>query len=200
MKIGIVDYHLNNLRSVQKAFELIGASSFVSDNPQELLAADKLVLPGVGAFGSAMENLRKLHLDEAVKSHVAEGSPLLGICLGMQLLFDKSYELGEFEGFGFLHGTVTQFPATVKVPHIGWNQIDLRKESPLLVGVQTGSFVYFVHSYFVETSADCVLATTDYGPGFPSIVQRKHVYGMQFHPEKSQSTGLKLLQNFAERS
>jgi glutamine amidotransferase len=200
MKIGIVDYHLNNLRSVQKAFEMIGAASFISDDPKELVGADKLVLPGVGAFGSAMENLRMLRLDDIVKSHMRSERPLLGICLGMQLLFEKSFELGEFEGLGILRGTVRQFPATVKVPHMGWNQIDLRKESPLLVDIQTGSFVYFVHSYYIEPSADCVLATTDYGAGFPSIVQQDHVYGMQFHPEKSQSTGLKLLQNFAERS
>jgi glutamine amidotransferase len=200
MKIGIVDYHLNNLRSVQKAFETIGASSFISDKPEELLAADKLVLPGVGAFGRAMENLRRLHLNETVALHVQSGRPLLGICLGMQLLFEKSSELGEFEGLSFLNGTVRQFPETVKVPHIGWNQIDLRKESPLLADIVNGSFVYFVHSYYVETPADCVLATTEYGPGFPSIVQQKNVYGMQFHPEKSQTAGLKLLQNFAERS
>lgn len=199
MTIGIVDYHLNNLRSVQKAFELIGAASFISDNPSELRTADKLVLPGVGAFGAAMENLRRLRLEAAVRTHVEEGKPLLGICLGMQLLFTKSFELGEHEGLGFLDGSVLQFPATLKVPHIGWNQITWRTESPLLADVVDGSFVYFVHSYYVKPAGDCILAATEYGLEFASIVQYQNVYGMQFHPEKSQTTGLKLLQNFAER-
>lgn len=195
--IGIVDYHLNNLRSVQKAFEKAGAESFLSDDPGRLRTADKLVLPGVGAFGQAMENIRTLGLLPMLKEHSASGKPLLGICLGMQLLFEKSFELGEFEGLGLLRGTVQQFPSTVKVPHMGWNQIEIVHASPLLKDVVENSFVYFVHSYFVVPDDDVTLAKTEYGSRFSSIVQQQNVFGIQFHPEKSQSTGLQLLKNFA---
>lgn len=195
--IGIVDYHLNNLRSVQKAFEKVGAESFISDDPERLRTAEKLILPGVGAFGRAMENIRTLGLQPMLKDHAAAGKPLLGICLGMQLLFTKSYELGEFEGLGLLQGDVRQFPSTVKVPHMGWNQIEIVRPSPLLSGVQENSFVYFVHSYFVVPNDDVTLALTEYGSRFTSIVQQRNVYGIQFHPEKSQTTGLQLLKNFA---
>jgi glutamine amidotransferase len=195
--IGIVDYHLNNLRSVQKAFEKVGADSFLSDDPVRLRTADKLVLPGVGAFGQAMENIRSLGLLPMLKEHGAAGKPLLGICLGMQLLFEKSFELGEFDGLGLLRGTVRQFPSTVKVPHMGWNQIEIVHPSPLLKDVQENSFVYFVHSYFVVPDDDVTLTQTEYGSRFTSIVQQQNVFGIQFHPEKSQSTGLQLLKNFA---
>jgi glutamine amidotransferase len=195
--IGIVDYHLNNLRSVQKAFEKVGVQSFISDDPNILQTAEKLVLPGVGAFGQAMENIRTLGLLPVLKEHAASGKPLLGICLGMQLLFDKSFELGEYDGLGLLRGTVRQFPSSVKVPHMGWNQIEIVKQSPLLNDVQENSFVYFVHSYFVEPVGEVTLTRTEYGFRFTSIVQEKNVYGIQFHPEKSQVTGLQLLKNFA---
>lgn len=195
--IGIVDYHLNNLRSVQKAFEKAGAPSFISDDPAKLRTADKLVLPGVGAFGQAMENLRTLGLKDAVLAHAAAGRPLLGICLGMQLLFSKSYELGEYEGLGLLRGEVRQFPDTVKVPHMGWNQIELTAISPLLKDVPENAFVYFVHSYFVVPQDDVTIARTEYGTRFTSIVQQDTIFGIQFHPEKSQSAGLQLLKNFA---
>ncbi|MBI2430348.1 MAG: imidazole glycerol phosphate synthase subunit HisH [Ignavibacteriales bacterium] len=195
--IGIIDYHLNNLRSVQKAFEKVGFPSFISDNPNELMKAEKLVLPGVGAFGTAMENLNVLGLKDVLDDHVSSGKPLLGICLGMQLLFTKSYELGEYAGLNFINGEVKQFPSTVKVPHMGWNQVEIVNQSPLLKDVEEKSFVYFVHSYFVEPRENVTLTQTEYGFRFASIVEQGNIYGIQFHPEKSQKTGLQLLRNFA---
>jgi len=197
--IGIVDYHLNNLRSVQKAFEKVGAESFISDKPEELARADKLLLPGVGAFGRAMENLRALKLDETVRRFAGEGKPLMGICLGMQLLFTRSDEGGDFEGFGFIRGRVRLFPSTVKVPHIGWNQIDVRRQTPLLDAVTDHSFVYFVHSYHAVPEEDVTLCTTEYAFPFTSVVQKENIVGIQFHPEKSQTTGLRMLANFANK-
>ena len=196
--IGIIDYHLNNLRSVQKAFEKVGVQSFVSDTTSELQKAERLVLPGVGAFGQAMENIRTLGLDTMLNNHARAGRPLLGICLGMQLLFTKSYELGEYEGLGLVSGEVKLFPGSVKVPHMGWNQIEIVQQSPILKNVQEKSFVYFVHSYFVEPKENVTLSRTEYGNRFPSIIQQKNIYGIQFHPEKSQATGLQLLKNFSE--
>jgi imidazole glycerol-phosphate synthase subunit HisH len=197
--IGIVDYHLNNLRSVQKAFEKVGVESFISDKPEDLARADKLLLPGVGAFGKAMENLRALGLDAVVRRFAAEEKPLMGICLGMQLLFTRSEEGGSFEGFNFIRGAIKQFPSTVKVPHIGWNQIDICKAAPLLDAVTDHSFVYFVHSYYAVPEEDVTLCTTDYALPFTSVVQKNNILGIQFHPEKSQTTGLQMLANFAEK-
>ncbi len=197
--IGIVDYHLNNLRSVQKAFERSGVRAFISDSPGELRRAEKLVLPGVGAFGAAMENLRSLGLEEVVKEHANSGRPLLGICLGMQLLFSKSYEQGEFAGLDLVKGEVLRFPGTVKVPHMGWNQIEFAGPHPFLRGIDNRSFVYFVHSYYVQPADDVTLTRTDYGLPFTSVIQQKNITGIQFHPEKSQSTGLQLLTNFARQ-
>jgi glutamine amidotransferase len=196
--IGIIDYHLNNLRSVQKAFEKVGVPSFISDDPDELRRVDKLVLPGVGAFGAAMENLNVLGLKDVLDEHTAAQKPLLGICLGMQLLFTKSYEQGEYNGLNFVSGEVQQFPSTLKVPHMGWNQVEIIKQSPLLKEVAEKSFVYFVHSYYVEPKEDITLTQTEYGFRFTSIIQQKNIYGIQFHPEKSQKTGLQLLKNFAD--
>lgn len=196
--IGIIDYHLNNLRSVQKAFEKVGVESFISDNAAELRKADKLVLPGVGAFGQAMQNLHSLGLDNVVKEHAAAGKSLLGICLGMQLLFTKSYELGVFDGLNLVNGEVKMFPATMKVPHMGWNQVEIVQQSLILKNVEEKSFVYFVHSYYVDPKENVTLTQTDYGFKFTSIIQQKNIYGIQFHPEKSQSTGLQLLKNFSE--
>lgn len=196
--IGIIDYHLNNLRSVQKAFEKVGVQSLISDNPDELRSANKLVLPGVGAFGQAMENLQVLGLKSILDEHVAAGKPLLGICLGMQLLFTKSYELGEYPGLNFVNGEVKQFPSDLKVPHMGWNQIEMIRQSSLLRDVEEKSFVYFVHSYYVEPKENVTLSQTEYGFRFTSIIEQKNIFGIQFHPEKSQKTGLQLLKNFAE--
>ncbi len=196
--IGIVDYHLNNLRSVQKAFEKVGSSAFISDKPDELRKADKLVLPGVGAFGQAMENLASLGLRTVLDEHVTAGRPLLGICLGMQLLFSKSYELGEFSGLGYVKGEVKLFPSAVKVPHMGWNQVEIVRSSPILRNVEEKSFVYFVHSYFVDPTEDVTIARTEYGPRFTSIIEKNNIIGIQFHPEKSQTAGLQLLKNYSE--
>lgn len=195
--IGIVDYHINNLRSVQKAFEKAGVRSFISDNGVELRKAEKIVLPGVGAFGAAMEKLRSLELIGVLNDHVAARQPLAGICLGMQLLFSSSMELGAHRGLGFLRGDVRQFSADVKVPHMGWNQIEIVKDSPLTNDIRSDSFAYFVHSYYVVPTDDVAVAMTDYGHRFPSIVQSGNIYGIQFHPEKSRETGLQLLKNFA---
>ena len=196
--IGIVDYHLNNLRSVQKAFEKVGTASFISDDPAKRAAAEKLVLPGVGAFGQAMENLRTLQLRPVLDAHVKAGKPLLGICLGMQLLFTRSFELGEFEGLNYVAGDVVQFTSQVKVPHMGWNQIEMVRPSRLLDGVVEKSYAYFVHSYHVVPSVDVTVCETEYGSRFTSIIEQDRVFGIQFHPEKSQKTGLQLLKNFSE--
>ncbi len=196
--IGIVDYHLNNLRSVQKAFEKVGAGAFISDKADELRKADKLVLPGVGAFGQAMQNLRTLSLDNVLNEHVAAGKPLLGICLGMQLLFSKSFELGEFSGLNYVNGEVKLFPSKVKIPHMGWNQVEIIRNSPFLRNVEEKSFVYFVHSYYVDPTDDVTVTRTEYGIRFTSIIEQKNIFGIQFHPEKSQTTGLQLLKNFTE--
>ena len=196
--IGIVDYKLNNLRSVQKAFEKVGASAFISSDPKELARADKLVLPGVGAFGKAMENLDSLGLMDVVRKQVAKEKPLLGICLGMQLLFTKSYENGTHNGLNLLQGEIKLFPNTVKVPHIGWNQVEISKQSGILKSVTDNSFVYFVHSYYAEPKENVTLTVTDYGVRFTSVVQKGNIYGIQFHPEKSQKSGLQMLKNFSE--
>lgn len=196
--IGIVDYRLNNLRSVQKAFEKVGVQSFISDSVSELRKADKIILPGVGAFGTAMGNLRSLGLDLFLKERALAGDALMGICLGMQLLFSKSFELGEHIGLDLVDGEVKQFPTTTKVPHMGWNQVEIVRQSPILKNIEDMSFVYFVHSYFVEPKESVTLTQTQYGFPFTSIIQQKNIFGIQFHPEKSQTTGLQLLKNFAE--
>ena len=209
--ICIVDYGMGNLRSVQKAFEYVGTHAIVSSSPIDITRAEALVLPGVGAFGDAMHNLHTTGLVEPLVASLSEGKPTLGICLGMQLLFEKSEELGNHDGLGILPGNVRLFPSvnpatdvpgfhqlTLKVPHMGWNQIHIRRSHPLLDGVMDGSFAYFVHSYYVKTAASSLLiAETDYSVDFPSVVGRDNVMGIQFHPEKSQRVGLQILANFA---
>lgn len=218
--IGIIDYGMGNLRSVEKAFERIGYGVKIIRTSEEIANSAKLILPGVGSFGQAMENLRQLDLLEPLRDSLREGKPLLGICLGLQLLFQESEEHGLHEGLAFFRGRVRRLPEGVKVPHIGWNQIDIQSGSPLLKGVLDGSFFYFVQSYYVEpggavspestttlapggavrpksaTTPPRVIATTDYGIEFASIVTRGNVFGVQFHPEKSQDLGLRLLKNF----
>jgi glutamine amidotransferase len=196
--IAIVDYGIGNLRSVQKAVERVGATAVVSGDPSALDAARGVILPGVGAFGDGMAHLRARKLVEPVLCQVEEGKPLLGICLGMQLLFDESEEMGHHQGLGLLPGRVVRFPeGDLKVPHIGWNQLRVHK-GMLLDGVADGAHAYFVHSYYAapEEPAD-VLATTEYGIEFASVVGRGKVLGAQFHPEKSQEVGLRLLSNYA---
>lgn len=198
--IAIVNYEMGNLRSVQKAFEQVGHAAEVTDDPAAIAAADKIVLPGVGAFSDAMAALRSRQLIEPLQEVVASGKPTLGICLGMQLLFEKSYEDGEHQGLGILPGEVVRFPAAddLKVPHMGWNQIDPVGPSPLFTGIDPESFVYFVHSYYVVPANDDLVATrTDYPAPFCSSIRRDNLFATQFHPEKSQQVGLKILHNFA---
>ena len=197
--IGIVDYGLGNLRSVEKAFEAVGHAARIVRTAKEVVDADRLVLPGVGAFGRAMENLSQADLLEPLRTAVGEGRPLLGICLGLQLFFEQSEEYGIHEGLGVFAGRVRRLPPEVKVPHIGWNRVSIIRDDPLLHGIPNRAFFYFVQSYFVEPQAqEQVLGTTDYGVTFAAIVGWENVYGVQFHPEKSQDAGLRLLKNFGE--
>ncbi|WP_339729707.1 imidazole glycerol phosphate synthase subunit HisH [uncultured Gimesia sp.] len=198
--ITIVDYGMGNLRSVQKAFEKVGAEAVICSKPEEISQATKLVLPGVGAFRDAIQALQQHSLVEPIQEHVNSGKPFLGICLGLQLLFDVSYEDGEYEGLGIIPGKVVRFEdqPDLKIPHMGWNQIDRSAPHPILEGIPEHEYFYFVHSYYVvpENESD-VAAWTDYGCRFASMVARDNVVASQFHPEKSQDAGLKLLQNFA---
>ena len=200
--ITLLDYGGSNLRSVQKAFEFVGAPVEVTADPQVVFQAKKLVLPGVGAFGAGIAALRQRGLDAAVGEAVGRGILLLGICLGMQFLFDESDEMGRHRGLGLIRGQVQRLdprPSSLKVPHVGWNQISHDGSHPLLRGVPGGAHAYFVHSYHCRpANAEIVLAQTDYGRSFASIVGRDNVYGIQFHPEKSQKVGLQILRNFVE--
>ena len=195
----LVDYGMGNLRSVQKALEHVGMLALKTDDPEVVSRADVVVLPGVGAFKDAVKNLKSKGLWDVILEHINKGKPYLGICLGMQLLFEKSYEFGEEKGFGVLEGEVKLFPPGVKIPHIGWNQVWKRKNSKLLEGIKNGEFFYFVHSYHVVPKDMSVCAsTTDYGIDFVSSVEVDNIFAVQFHPEKSQKAGLWLLQNFKE--
>lgn len=199
--IVIVDYQMGNLRSVQKGFEKVGHPATISSDPGEVSRADKLVLPGVGAFGDAMAELRKRDLIQPICDSIASGAPFLGICLGLQLLFDVGYEGEEQPGLGVLPGKVIRFelPAPYKVPHMGWNQAIIRLPAPLLAGIDQGAHFYFVHSYYVLPQDPQVVAMeADYHRPFCAMVWRDNLYATQFHPEKSQQQGLRLLKNFAE--
>ncbi|MFQ5595914.1 MAG: imidazole glycerol phosphate synthase subunit HisH [Anaerolineae bacterium] len=189
---------MGNLRSVQKAFEHIGAQAIITADPDVIAQAPAIVLPGVGAFGDAMRNLREAGLDAAIHRVVEAGRPFLGICLGQQLMFETSEEMGQHQGLGLFRGRVRRFPdSELKVPHIGWNQIHIQRDDPLLAAIASESFAYFVHSYFVEpVDEEVIVTTTDYGIDFASIVGRDRVWGIQFHPEKSQDVGLRILENF----
>ena len=196
--IAIVDYGMGNLRSVQKALEKIGATAEVTSDPAVLDGAQGIILPGVGAFGDAMDTLRARDLVEPVLRQVEAAKPLLGICLGMQLLFDESEEMGLHAGLGLLPGRVLRFPeGELKVPHIGWNQLE-GVQGSLLDGVEEGAYAYFVHSYYVEPGEpEDVLAMTEYGLVFAAVMGRGRIWGAQFHPEKSQDVGMRLLANYA---
>jgi glutamine amidotransferase len=202
--ITIIDYGMGNLRSVQKGFEKVGFDARVTDDPGVAAKADRLVLPGVGAFQDCMNNLREGGFIDPILQHVASGKPFLGICLGLQLLFTESEEFGLHKGLDIVAGRVRKFPADLeadgeplKVPHMGWNQIDIRSASPLFKGLSGGESVYFVHSYYVDPEdAAAVASTTDYGLTFCSSIWRDNVMATQFHPEKSQQVGLRILENF----
>ncbi len=227
MMIALIDYGISNLRSVQKAFAHLGVEVTLVDTPGPLLRADRLILPGVGAFPAGMDGLRERGLIEPIKQAAYEGKPLLGICLGMQLLFESSDEMGVTHGLALLPGHVTRLKrqeardqrreahaetqnadftfhiphSTLKVPHMGWNQIDIVQAHPLLRNVSSGAYAYFVHSYAVyPEESNSILATTDYGGSFVSVVGRDNIGGLQFHPEKSQAVGLQMLKNFLEMS
>src|SRR5574341_828962 len=191
--LALIDYGIGNLSSVEKALEHVGAEVVLTDDPSTILKATKVVLPGVGAFGDGMKGLRARGLVEVVKEVVESGTPLLGICVGMQILFEMSEEMGEHGGLGILKGRVMKFRSNLKVPQTGWNQIEPCKPSPLFRGLPSGSYAYFNHSYYCAAQPEDTLAMTDYGIEYPSVVGQGSVYGIQFHPEKSQSVGLILL-------
>ena len=198
--IGIIDYGVGNLFSLCSSCKAIGEEAFVSGDASELAKADRLILPGVGAFEDAAKKLRDTGMAEFVRQQAAEGKPLLGICLGMQLLFEKSYEYGCHEGLGLLKGQVVpmegKLPPELKIPHMGWNALDV-KGGTLLDGL-TGQYVYFVHSFFAENCADSLSAVTEYGIPITAAVEKGNIYGCQFHPEKSGNVGLSILRKFAE--
>jgi len=204
--IAIIDYGMGNIHSVKKALEFYGAKIKVTNDPKEIPSCAKLVLPGVGAFGDAMQELDKRGLTALIKDEVKAKKPFLGICLGLQLLFDKSEEAPKCKGLGIIKGEVKKFPASdLKVPHMGWNQLRRKtedgrqktEECPLLKGIGDNSYVYFCHSYYPEPQDKAAIAAiTDYGINFTSMVWQDNVYGAQFHPEKSQAIGLKILENF----
>jgi len=202
MSIAIVDFGMANLRSVQKAFAQVGAQAKIISRPEEIDAADKLVLPGVGAFKDAVATLRERKLAEAIVRHIKKGKLFLGICLGLQMLFDVGYEDGEHRGLAVLRGKCVRFDVDttlgLKVPHMGWNQLIVRNPSPLLTDLPPGCGVYFVHGYHVVPDDPSVIATeTDYGRPFVSSIRCENIMATQFHPEKSQKAGLKILANFA---
>jgi glutamine amidotransferase len=199
--ITIVDYGMGNLRSVQKACEKVGAAARIVADPDAIAAADKLILPGVGAFRDAIHELQRLHLVEPIVEHIRRDKPFLGICLGLQLLFDFSYEGGEWPGLKVFRGDVVRFPSdpNLKVPHMGWNTLQrTQSDIPLLRNIPDDASVYFVHSYYVRPQDETLVATrTEYGVPFVSMIARGRVFATQFHPEKSQKAGLQLLTNFA---
>ena len=203
MVIAIIDYGMGNLRSVQKAFERVGHPAVVTRDPAEIDQANRVVLPGVGAFGDCMENLTRYRLIEPIRQAIFEGKPFLGICLGLQLLFTESEEFGTHQGLNILPGKIRRFPSSpdsstnLKVPHMGWNTISIRQPAPLLDGIASGSHVYFVHSFYVQADDPAVTCTvTEYGMPFVSSVWKDNIFASQFHPEKSQRVGLQLFYNF----
>ena len=198
--IAIIDYGVGNLFSLASSFKAIGYETVVTGDPEIIKKADKLILPGVGAFGDAVKKLRDSGLDKIVIEEVNNGKNLLGICLGMQMLFDKSYEYGEYEGLSLISGKVKPIvaPKEFKIPHIGWNSLHFKNDSPLFKYINDGDCVYFVHSYYAENCENSLIATTEYGKELTAAVQNKNVFGCQFHPEKSGNVGLNILKAFCE--
>lgn len=197
--IAIVDYGMGNLRSVQKAFQKLGYQAFITSDPLEILDADKLVLPGVGAFADAMASLKDKELDQAIVKFIGSRRPFLGICLGLQLLFEESCEGGRHRGLGLVEGDVRRLPQGVKVPHMGWSRTWFVRDDPILKEIPSGSFFYYVHSYYAQPKdKQMVICTADYGLEFVSGINKENLYAFQFHPEKSSSYGLRILRNFGE--
>lgn len=199
--IAIIDYQMGNLRSVQKALERVGHPAKIVNEPDQIAAADKVILPGVGAFGDCMAELRKRELIAPIREAINSGKPFLGICLGLQVLFEYGHEGRRHEGIGVLPGEVRRFelPSTFKVPHMGWNQCAIRSQAPILKDIADGTHFYFVHSYYVAPSEQSVIALeADFGGPFCAMVWRDNLFATQFHPEKSQDQGLRMLRNFAE--
>ncbi|NBC87365.1 MAG: imidazole glycerol phosphate synthase subunit HisH [Bacteroidetes bacterium] len=206
--VTIIDYGIGNLRSIEKAFRAVGADVLRTDDPDAIATAERLVLPGVGAFGSCINEIRSREVEDAIHAAIDRGIPFLGVCVGMQLLFDEGLEHGTHQGLGLLPGQVVHFhraangeTTDLKVPHMGWNVLSPTRSSPLFDGLDEGGepYVYFVHSYHaVAADASDVLATSSYGHAFPAVVQRDNVFGVQFHPEKSQYHGLRILENFTQ--
>jgi glutamine amidotransferase len=206
--IAVIDYGMGNLRSVQKALEIVGARAVVTRNPKDILSAKSVVLPGVGAFKDCMTHLREFNLVDVVHKSIQSGKPFLGICLGLQLLFHQSQEFGQVPGLEILPGDVVGFAekmperakgSALKIPHMGWNTVQVKKSNPLFKSIPDNSYFYFVHSYFVVPKrSDDIATTTEYGIEFVSSVHHENIYAFQFHPEKSQKLGLTLLKNFSE--
>lgn len=200
--LAIIDYGVGNLFSLVSSLKSIGVDAVITRDPKVIENADRLILPGVGAFGDASEKLRLSGLTEIIKNAVKKGTPLMGICLGMQLLFEKSYEYGEHQGLGLLKGNVIGMEGTIpkelKIPHIGWNSLKFTSTSPIFKYINEGDCVYFVHSFYAVDCEDSLIATAEYGRDLTAAVQKGNVYGCQFHPEKSGSVGLKILKAFSE--
>ncbi len=198
-RVAIIDYGVGNLRSVEKAFAAMNCEAVVSDDERVLREAERLVLPGVGAFAACMKALKERGFDELVNKRVREGTPLLGVCVGMQMLFEESEEFGQSEGLGLLRGRVRRFTNELLVPQMGWNQVRKTSAHPLLANIEDKAFFYFVHSYYCDAAdAQDIIGETEYGVAYSSIVARRNICGVQFHPEKSQTAGLQLLKNFSE--
>lgn len=196
--ISIVDYGMGNLRSVQKALEYIGEQAVITNDKEIIMKSNGIIVPGVGAFPDAMENLKKTGMDKVIISAAKENKPLLGICLGMQLFFESSDEVILKSGLGILKGKVTKLKADVKIPHMGWNSLSLKNKSPILNGTIQGSFVYFVHSYYVSCiDSKSLNAVCNYGVQIPAVISLNNIFGVQFHPEKSGEAGINMLRNFA---
>ena len=199
--IAIIDYDAGNIKSVEKALQKLGQKTIITRDAETILNADKVILPGVGAFGEAMENLRKYHLDQVIYQVVEKGTPFLGICLGLQLLFEKSDESKGVKGLGILEGEVCKIPECegLKIPHMGWNSLSLQNKGRLFQGLQDNSYVYFVHSYYLKAKDENIVkATTEYSTRIHASVEKGNVFACQFHPEKSSDVGLKILKNFVE--
>ena len=199
--IAIIDYDAGNLKSVEKALTALGEMPVVSRDKEVLLSADKVILPGVGSFGDAMAHLREYHLVDVIHQVVSKGTPFLGICLGLQLFFDSSEECEGVKGLSLLPGRIVRFPDMqgLKVPHMGWNRLEIKPGARLFKGIDSGAYVYFVHSYYLEADReDHVAASAEYGVRFGASVERGNLFACQFHPEKSSDTGLKIIKNFIE--